>query len=44
MSFVFADIVRNEGSIVARSTDDCLLCRIMEKANVSVPLAGSALC
>ena len=38
-----SDIVRKEGSIVARSTDNCLLCRIMENVKVSVPLDFSAL-
>lgn len=38
-----SDIVRKEGSIVAKNTDNCLLCRIMEKVKVSVPWDFSAL-
>lgn len=42
MSFL-SDIVRKEGSIVAKSTDSCLFCRMMEKVKVSVPWDFSAL-
>lgn len=43
MPFLSDDIVRKEGPIVAKSTDNCLLCRIMEKVRASVPLDFSAL-
>lgn len=43
MPFLSDDIVRKEGSIVAKSTDNCLLCGTMEKVKVSVPLDFSAL-